>query len=171
MRVAGASHGERVLVVLQAVVGFVFDRGMGLLLLHAGFEAAALDHEAIDHAMEHRAVVEPFLDVGQEVLDGLRGLGCVQGNDHVALVGLELDAGIGAHGFGAFRGGGGRRGRGGGADERWGECSQRERARRQAQQVKRGVTGHHLPCLSFSIVSTSRTFSFMPGTPSPAAFL
>ena len=27
------------------------------LLLHAGLEAAALDHEALDHAVEHRAVV------------------------------------------------------------------------------------------------------------------
>ncbi|KAG0760181.1 hypothetical protein G6F22_019187 [Rhizopus arrhizus] len=80
---------------------------MGLLLLHAGFETAALDHEAVDHAMEHGAVVEAFLDVGQEVFDGLGRLGGVQGDDHVALVRDELDAGIGAHGFCAFRGGGG----------------------------------------------------------------
>ncbi|MNI47406.1 hypothetical protein D3C73_1019260 [compost metagenome] len=144
---------------------------MRLLLLHAGFEAAALDHEAVDHAVEHRAVVEAFLDVGQEVLDGLGGLGGIQGDDHIALVRDELDARIGAHGFCAFRSSGGGRGRWGGADKRWGKCGQRERARRQAQQVKGGVTGHHLPCLSFSMVSTSRAFSCMPGTPSLAAFL
>ena len=59
----GARHRQRVLVVLQAVVGLVRDRRVGRLLLHAGLEAAALDHEARDHAVEHRAVVVAVLDV------------------------------------------------------------------------------------------------------------
>ena len=57
VRRRGARHRHRVLVVLQAVVGLVLDRRAGGLLLHAGLEAAALDHEALDDAVEHRAVV------------------------------------------------------------------------------------------------------------------
>ena len=63
----------RVLVVLQAVVGFVLDRSSGGLLRHAGLEAAALDHEALDHAVEHRAVVVAVLDVGRGSSSRSRG--------------------------------------------------------------------------------------------------
>jgi hypothetical protein len=35
VRIAGASHGNGVLVVLQAVLGFVLDGSSGFLLLHA----------------------------------------------------------------------------------------------------------------------------------------
>ena len=73
VRCRGARHRQRVLVVLQAVAGFVLDRRAGRLLVHAGLEAAALDHEALDDAVEHRAVVVAVLDVGQEVLDRLGG--------------------------------------------------------------------------------------------------
>ena len=71
MRLRGARHRQRVLRVLQAVARLVPDRRAGRLLLHAGLEAAALDHEALDDAVEHRAVEVAVLDVGQEVLDRL----------------------------------------------------------------------------------------------------
>ena len=44
------------------------------LVLHVGGQAAALDHEAGDHAVEDRAVVVAGVHVGEEVLDRLRGL-------------------------------------------------------------------------------------------------
>src|SRR5678815_4550950 len=38
----GARHRERAALVLEAIGGLVLDRRLGLLLLHAGLEAAAL---------------------------------------------------------------------------------------------------------------------------------
>ena len=69
VRVGGARHRQRVVLVLQAVVGLVLDRRVGRLLLHAGLEAAALDHEALDDAVEDRAVVVALVDVVEEVGD------------------------------------------------------------------------------------------------------
>lgn len=77
---------------LEAVVGFVLDRRLGCLLLHAGLETAALDHETVDHAVEDGVVVVTGLDVGEEVLDGFRGLFGVEFDDDVAVVGGEFDS-------------------------------------------------------------------------------
>ena len=52
--------------------------GLGLLLLHARLEAAALDHEVRDDAVEDGAVVELVIDVGEEVLHRDRRLVRVQ---------------------------------------------------------------------------------------------
>src|SRR3569832_312631 len=92
MRVARARHRHRVLVVLQAVGGLVLDGRVDLLLRHAGLEAAALHHEAVDDAVEDRAVVMPALDVLDEVLRGLRGLLLVEfERDHAVLRDVEFD--------------------------------------------------------------------------------
>ena len=63
VRILRTSHGDRVLVVFQTVGSFVFDRGIGGLLLHAFFKAAALNHEAADNAVEDRAVVKARLHI------------------------------------------------------------------------------------------------------------
>jgi hypothetical protein len=98
VRVAGARHGDGVGVVLQAVVGLVVDRRIGALLLHAGLEAAALDHEARDHAVEDGVVVVAFLHVGQKVGHGLGRLVGVEFERDGAVAGdVQFDAGI-AHG-------------------------------------------------------------------------
>jgi hypothetical protein len=89
---AGARHRDRVLVVLQAVARFERNRRARGLLLHVGGEAAALDHEAVDHAVEHRAVVVLVLDVLQEVLDRLGRLGRIEFDHDVAGRGGQLDA-------------------------------------------------------------------------------
>lgn len=75
---------------------------MGLLLLHAGFEAAALDHETVDDAVENGAVVEAFLDVSQEIGGADRRFFRVQGDDDVTLIGLQFDAGLIAHDGGSL---------------------------------------------------------------------
>src|SRR5262249_55933476 len=36
-------------------------------LLHAGLEAAALDHEAVDHAVKKRVAVEPAVHIGEKI--------------------------------------------------------------------------------------------------------
>ena len=49
-------HGNRAALVQQAVVRFVLDRVVRRLLLHPRLEAAALDHEALDDAVEDHAL-------------------------------------------------------------------------------------------------------------------
>ena len=87
MRVRGTGHGDRVLVVLEAVLGFVFNGGVGRLLLHAWLETAALDHETVDDAMEDGAVIMAGFHVGQEVGDRFRGFLVEQFDGHGAQVG------------------------------------------------------------------------------------
>ena len=84
-------HGDGVLVVLETVGGFVFDRGAGGLLLHASFEAAALDHEALDDAMEDRAVVEAVADVLFEVGGTLGSVFVIELDVDHALVGRKAN--------------------------------------------------------------------------------
>src|SRR5262245_16955793 len=50
--VVGARHRQRAALVLEAVGGFVLDRLVAFLVLHVRGQAAALDHEARDHAVE-----------------------------------------------------------------------------------------------------------------------
>src|SRR5437667_3275318 len=64
-----ARHRHRVALVLQAIDGFVGHRRTGRFLLHAGFHAAALDHEAVDDPVKYRVVVMAIVNVLQEVLD------------------------------------------------------------------------------------------------------
>src|SRR4030067_461048 len=51
-------------------VGLVLDRRACRLLLHAGAETAALDHELVNHPVKQRSVIEPVLHVLQEVGHG-----------------------------------------------------------------------------------------------------
>ena len=91
MRIVRAGHRDRVLVVLQAVVGFVLDRIVGGLLLHARFKAAALNHEALDHAVEDRAVVEARLHIVFEVFAGDRSVFGIKFNVDDAEIGSEAN--------------------------------------------------------------------------------
>jgi len=94
MGLAGAGHGDGIGLVLEAVVGFVGDGGVGGLFLEVFVHAAALDHEAVDHAVEHRAVIMAGLDVGQKVFNRDRRLFLIQLQDDLALAGRQL-----YHGF------------------------------------------------------------------------
>jgi len=76
----GAGHGDGAAVIGKTVVGFVLDGGAGGLLVHAGAKAAALDHEAGDHAMENGVGIKAVIHILQEVGDGVG-----------SLVGEELD--------------------------------------------------------------------------------
>jgi len=92
----GAGHGDGPGLVLQAVARLVLDRRAGRLLLHVGGQAASLDHEALDHPVEDRPLVEALAGVGEEVLDGDRRLGRVEFDEDLPLGGLHQDAGIAA---------------------------------------------------------------------------
>ena len=89
MRVVGASHCNRVLVVLKTVGRFVLDRIASGLLLQTGFEAAALNHEALDDAVKDRAVVKTRANVLKEVLAGLRSCGFIEFDVKDALIGRK----------------------------------------------------------------------------------
>ena len=74
IHVLRTSHGDGAAHVVQAIVRFVLDRGLGGLLVQAFAEAAALDHEAGNDAVEHGAVIKAAVDVAEEVLDADRCL-------------------------------------------------------------------------------------------------
>src|SRR6185436_18740014 len=104
VRVAGARHGDGADVVFQAVLRLVLDGLARRFLAVRLVEAAALDHEAVDHAVEHRAVVVPVLHVLQEVLDRLGRLGRVEFKADRAEVGLDVDLRIGCERAAGHRG-------------------------------------------------------------------
>jgi hypothetical protein len=91
--VPGARHGDGINLVLQAVIGLVLDGRVGGLFAQVLVHAAALDHEAVDDAVEDRAVVLALLDVLQEVVDRDRGFFRVQLDGDVAHAGFQQHAG------------------------------------------------------------------------------
>ena len=91
VHVGGARHGQRALRVLEAVGRLVADRPARRLLLHVAREAAALDHEVGDDAVEDRAVVVAVFDVLEKVLHRLRGLVRIEFRLHLAEAGLDRD--------------------------------------------------------------------------------
>ncbi len=89
VRLAGAGHGDGANLVGQAVGRLVLDGGAGLFLFKARSIAAALDHEAVDDAVEDGVVVVTVTAVLQEVGHGLGGFFRVQGQSDVAVVGVQ----------------------------------------------------------------------------------
>ena len=85
----GAGHGDGVLVVTQAVVGFVLDRFADVTLLHVGGKAAALDHETRYHPVEDQAVIVSGIGVAQKVLDTDRSGFGIELQFDIAMGGLE----------------------------------------------------------------------------------
>ena len=71
MWIASARHRHRAGIVAEPVIGLVGNRAANLLALHLLGEATALNHESVDDAVEHGAIVEAFLHVAQEVGDRL----------------------------------------------------------------------------------------------------
>ena len=64
-------------------------------MFHARLEAAALDHEAVNHAMEDGVVVMAFFHVFEKVGDGLRRAGGVQlEGDDAVVFDVQFDFGV-----------------------------------------------------------------------------
>src|SRR5690606_18109342 len=63
----GTSHGNGVAIVLQAIIRFVLDRLADGTLAHVRIEAAALDHESGNDAVEDQAVIMTSIGIAQEV--------------------------------------------------------------------------------------------------------
>ena len=104
MRVSRACHGDGVLEVGQAVVGLVLDRRARALDLQILGEAAALDHEARNHAMEHGAVVETVFGVLEKILDRLRRLSGIEFDRDIPLARVQDGFGRGHRGWRGCRG-------------------------------------------------------------------
>src|SRR5712691_4417459 len=93
MRFGSPRHGDRITLVLEAVVGFVLDGTSDRLLAHSQLESAALDHETVDDAVKHGVGVEARFDVVEKILDRP---GCASGIElerDDAEGGLKLDHG------------------------------------------------------------------------------
>jgi hypothetical protein len=73
----------------RAVVGLVLDGSAGRLLDHVLVHASTLDHEAVDHPVKDRVVVEPVLDVLQEVGHRFRRLLLIKLEDDIAHARLQ----------------------------------------------------------------------------------
>lgn len=108
--VVGAGHGDGAAVVFEAVLAFVGDAGAGFLFDEFAVfegEAAALDHEAVDDAMEGGVVVVFGGDVFEEVGGGDGGFLRVELDDEFTVGGFEADfVGCGGRRRGGFSGGG-----------------------------------------------------------------
>ena len=70
-------------------------------------KAAALDHKAVDHAVEDGVVVKAFAGVADEVGDGFRCFGFVERQADVAHIGFDdgVCLGLGVEGCGKGKGG------------------------------------------------------------------
>src|SRR5882672_7095923 len=93
MRFGSPGHGDRVALVLEAVIGFVLDEAPDRFLSHSRLESAALDHETVDDAVKHGVGIEARFDILEKILDRF---GCASGIElerDDAEVGLKLDHG------------------------------------------------------------------------------
>src|SRR6266481_2042418 len=91
MRFGSPRHGDRIALVLEAVVGFVLDGASDRLLAHSRFEPSALDHETVNDAVKYGVGVEARFDIVEKILDRF---GCASGIElerDNAEVGLKLD--------------------------------------------------------------------------------
>ena len=78
VRVGCSGHGDGVAIVFQAIVGFIVDGRADGFLFHARLKAAALHHEARNHAVKNRVVELAGFHVVDKVGNGLRCLLCIQ---------------------------------------------------------------------------------------------
>ncbi len=98
MRVPRAGHGDRVHRVFETVIGFILNGRIGGLLGHAGFHAAALDHESRNDTVKDGVVVMAFADIGQKIGDGRGCFVLVKFNrDDTVVCDVEFDVRV-AHG-------------------------------------------------------------------------
>ena len=78
VRIAGTSHRDGTLDVLETVLGLAFDGAVRGLLGHVRVKSTPLNHEAWNYAMEDGAIVEPLVHVVHEILHCLGSLISVQ---------------------------------------------------------------------------------------------
>jgi hypothetical protein len=104
-----AMDGDGAGVILQPAfdraLRFVHDRRARRLLLEVGAKAAALNHEAVDHAVKDRAVVVTVAHVLEEVLDRLRRLGRIELQADGTRARAHIDLRIGGETIRRHRGG------------------------------------------------------------------
>jgi len=99
VRIRGAGHGKHAAAVQQAVLEAVG----GKLALDAVAGAAdadalgiaALDHKALNNAVENQSVIKALIDQGDEIVDGVGGdIGIELRLDDIAVFHFDCDNGI-----------------------------------------------------------------------------
>ena len=94
-----ACHGQAVLCVFQAVVAFVLNGGIGVLLFHVRLKTTPLNHEARNDTVKNGVVIVSLVDVVQEVFNAQGRFFSVELNEDDAFAGdVEFDLRI-AHGY------------------------------------------------------------------------
>ena len=78
VRVLSPCHSDGATRILKAVVGLVFYGRLRLFLFHVRSKSSSLNHEIINDAVKNGAVIESVRHVGQEVLDRLGRMLCVE---------------------------------------------------------------------------------------------
>ena len=69
MRFTGARHRQGSAVVVESIIGFILNRAtLAWLVLHVSGDAAALNHEVWNNAVEGGIDKIAVIDVGEEVL-------------------------------------------------------------------------------------------------------
>src|SRR5690554_176473 len=89
--ILGTGHRQGAGQVFQPVIGFVFDRLQGWLLIEILIEATTLNHETGNDAMEQCAVVVAGAYVLFEIGSTLGGLLMVQSDADIAVIGFKDD--------------------------------------------------------------------------------
>ena len=91
MRVGRARHGNRVFFVAQTVAGFVLNAVARVFFVHVFRHAAALNHEAGNHAVENHAVIKAIFHILLEIGGGNRGFFMVQFQCNHAEIGMQFN--------------------------------------------------------------------------------
>src|SRR5215467_1571273 len=94
MRIGSARHRHRIASVFEPVRRLVFDRRARRLLAEIGSEAAALDHEPVDHPVEQGVVEMARTHIGKEIGHGLGRAHGVELERDRAMVGVQDHSGV-----------------------------------------------------------------------------
>ena len=91
MRIGSTRHGDCIFIVRQAISCLISNGCLGGFFFHAEVEAAALDHEAVDYAMEQRIVIKSAVHIVEEIFDGNWRFFSIQFDGDIAVVSMQFD--------------------------------------------------------------------------------
>ena len=95
----GACHGDRTMIILKPVCGFILDgRLLVALVAHVGSQATALNHKAVDDPVKDGVFVEAVIGVSDKVSGADWCIDGIEFEDNVAHAGFDANGWIGCLG-------------------------------------------------------------------------
>lgn len=91
MNVGSTRHRNSIFVILEAVGRLVLYRGARLLLDHAWFESASLDHEAVNNTMKYCIVIVSASHVVLEILNRQGSLFTIEFERDIAKIRMQFN--------------------------------------------------------------------------------